>query len=67
MSSRRVKATEAALLKERGFGDLDSAAGEHVLGLDAVEVEAMGSELPVASNDTDSGREKNRRVEVWVR
>lgn len=25
------------------------------------------SELPVASNDTEDGREKNRRVEVWVK
>jgi phosphate transport system substrate-binding protein len=33
----------------------------------AVEVEAMGHELPVASNDTEAGREKNRRVEVWLR
>ncbi|MES1189177.1 MAG: OmpA family protein [Myxococcales bacterium] len=36
-------------------------------GVHAVDIEAMGSELPVASNDTDSGREKNRRVEVWLR
>ncbi len=43
----------AELLRERGVG--------------AVDVEAMGSELPVASNDTESGREKNRRVEVWLR
>jgi phosphate transport system substrate-binding protein len=25
------------------------------------------SELPVASNDSDDGREKNRRVEIWVK
>lgn len=36
-------------------------------GVNAVDLEAMGSALPVASNDTDMGREKNRRVEVWVR
>lgn len=36
-------------------------------GVNAVSVEAMGSALPVASNDTDAGREKNRRVEVWLR
>ena len=27
----------------------------------------FGAELPVASNDTPEGRQKNRRVEVWVR
>lgn len=36
-------------------------------GVRAVDVEAMGSELPVASNDSENGREKNRRVEVWLR
>jgi phosphate transport system substrate-binding protein len=29
-------------------------------------VEALGDQMPVASNATDSGREKNRRVEVWL-
>ena len=27
----------------------------------------FGSAVPVASNETDDGREKNRRVEVWLK
>jgi glucose/mannose transport system substrate-binding protein len=30
-------------------------------------VTGYGKALPVASNDTDDGREQNRRVEVWLR
>ncbi|WP_437880929.1 phosphate ABC transporter substrate-binding/OmpA family protein [Pseudomonas sp. LRF_L74] len=30
------------------------------------EVIGMGDQLPVAANSADDGREKNRRVEVWV-
>ena len=30
------------------------------------EITGLGSELPVAANDQDSGRIRNRRVEVWV-
>jgi phosphate transport system substrate-binding protein len=36
-------------------------------GVPAVDVEAMGSLLPIASNDSEEGRERNRRVEVWLR
>jgi phosphate transport system substrate-binding protein len=36
-------------------------------GLKPAVVRGFGSELPVASNDTDDGREKNRRVEIWMK
>ena len=29
-------------------------------------VEGIGEDLPVASNRTAAGREKNRRVEAWI-
>jgi phosphate transport system substrate-binding protein len=35
-------------------------------GIRAARVDALGQEMAVASNDSDSGREKNRRVEVWL-
>ncbi len=38
------------------------------LGVDAKRVEAVGKgdTMPIASNDTDEGKEKNRRVEVYI-
>jgi phosphate transport system substrate-binding protein len=35
-------------------------------GITPSVVEGFGSALPVASNDTPDGREKNRRVEIWI-
>jgi phosphate transport system substrate-binding protein len=29
-------------------------------------VKGYGNALPIASNDTEDGREQNRRVEVWL-
>ncbi|CAK8725379.1 Phosphate ABC transporter substrate-binding protein, PhoT family [Candidatus Electrothrix laxa] len=37
------------------------------LGLPIRDVLCVGEELPIASNNTASGREKNRRVEVWIK
>jgi phosphate transport system substrate-binding protein len=36
-------------------------------GITPTLVTGYGKELPVASNETEPGRERNRRVEVWVR
>jgi len=36
-------------------------------GIDVLDVRGFGSAIPVASNDTPAGRERNRRVEVWLK
>lgn len=35
-------------------------------GISGVEVAGFGPAMPVASNDTAEGRQRNRRVEIWI-
>ncbi len=35
-------------------------------GIAVMAVESYGELLPIANNDQELGRERNRRVEVWV-
>jgi phosphate transport system substrate-binding protein len=35
-------------------------------GIQAPVVKGLGSQMPVASNESESGKQRNRRVEVWV-
>jgi phosphate transport system substrate-binding protein len=51
-STRRAKLVDAEL----------SARGVH-----ATVVEGRGAEMPVATNGDEAGRERNRRVEAWLR
>ncbi|WP_202213185.1 phosphate ABC transporter substrate-binding/OmpA family protein [Methylacidimicrobium sp. AP8] len=37
-----------------------------VLGIPVAATAGEGDQMPVASNDTPEGREKNRRVELWI-
>ena len=65
-----------------GFGDPKETPGRAALlsrlraqavrrelardGVEVLEVTGMGDELPVAGNEQEQGRLRNRRVEVWV-
>lgn len=65
-----------------GFGDPKETPGRAALlsrlramavrrelaheGVQNIDVLGMGAELPVAGNEQEQGRQRNRRVEVWV-
>ncbi|WEK33099.1 MAG: substrate-binding domain-containing protein [Candidatus Pseudomonas phytovorans] len=65
-----------------GFGDPKETPGRAALlsrlraqavrrelardGVELLEITGMGDELPVAGNELEQGRLRNRRVEVWV-
>jgi phosphate transport system substrate-binding protein len=48
--------------RAKGVADRLEAYGVH-----ATLVEGLGDQMPIASNDNLSGRQRNRRVEVWVK
>lgn len=51
LSFKRAKSVELALTSR---------------GIAVLAVEGMGEALPIANNDTEDGRKRNRRVEVWL-
>ncbi len=51
LSFKRAKSVELALTSR---------------GIPVLAVEAMGEALPIANNNTEAGRKRNRRVEVWL-
>lgn len=53
-----------ALSRQRAKAIADELATR---GITSVEIEGYGPALPVASNATPAGRQRNRRVEVWLR
>ena len=62
--SRGTYAQNQALSQERAkkVEEELSARGVHTALFDA-----LGQEMPIGSNVGESGRERNRRVEVWLR
>ncbi len=58
ISLRRAETVRRAVIEAAETADLD-----HV----AIEATAFGEALPMACDDSDWGREANRRVEVWLR
>lgn len=51
LSLKRAKSVELALTSR---------------GIPVLSVEGMGEALPIANNNTEAGRKRNRRVEVWL-
>ncbi len=60
-------ADENKLLSERRALTVRRALVSRGINVDATNVIGFGKLNPVASNDTDEGRQKNRRVEIWIR
>lgn len=53
-------------LSERRASSAASHLMEHGVSADRINTVGRGEEEPVASNDTDNGRQQNRRVEVAI-
>lgn len=61
--NRRIAKRRAARVKTAVMKAADTLPRNQV----AFAVEAFGEAMPMACDDTDWGREANRRVEVWLR
>ncbi|HUP96500.1 MAG TPA: OmpA family protein [Usitatibacter sp.] len=55
------------LSQERASSVVASMTGKHGIAKDRLAADGVGPLAPVAANDTDAGRAKNRRVEMVLR
>ena len=62
--STGAAAANVALSKDRAKAVADQFAQR---GAQPGLVTGFGPEMPIAANDNEDGRQKNRRVEIWVR
>jgi glucose/mannose transport system substrate-binding protein len=56
--------TNITLSKDRARAVADEL---QMRGVKPLVVNGFGKDLPIASNDTEDGRQQNRRVELWLR
>jgi len=61
--NKRIAAKRAQAVRDAVLALAETANPERVM----IEVAAFGEALPMACDDSDWGRQVNRRVEVWVR
>ncbi|MBP2301118.1 phosphate ABC transporter substrate-binding/OmpA family protein [Azospirillum picis] len=64
MDAQEAHATNAGLSQQRAQIIAEKLRRR---GVSVQSIMGLGAEVPAASNDTEEGREKNRRVEVWLR
>jgi phosphate transport system substrate-binding protein len=57
---------ELSLKRATAVRDGMVLAANGALKPEDIEVQAYGELMPVACNDTEAGRQKNRRVEIWL-
>jgi phosphate transport system substrate-binding protein len=58
------RGTNLTLSKDRAQAVATALKGKSI---DPALITGFGQDLPVAPNDTEANREKNRRVEIWLR
>jgi outer membrane protein OmpA-like peptidoglycan-associated protein len=54
------------LSEQRALRVKESILNKFSVLKDRIDILGMGSEMPIASNETSGGRDRNRRVEVYI-
>lgn len=64
---RVTRASNQKLSQRRAEAIVAALAGSYGIAVERLSAQGMGASSPVASNDTEEGRAKNRRVELVKR